>query len=151
MTNREVLPGCARVRTKCAGKTSVGLWGRGPRELPGVNARTRGVVGVLHLVSEPTLAGCTGVCGSEARTCGPSWHMCRHWMHRRVPTGEVPGLGLIDEGVDLLRGDECDILAQGLIGLIEYSYQHGMPSFPEAHSQRTPRLSMLGLEQYEDG
>ena len=38
MTDREVLPGCARVRTKCAGKTSVGLWGqsRDPRELSGV-------------------------------------------------------------------------------------------------------------------
>jgi hypothetical protein len=28
-----------------------------------------------------------------------------------VPRGEVPGLGLIDEDVDLLKGDECDILA----------------------------------------
>jgi hypothetical protein len=29
--------------------------------------------------------------------------------------GEVPGLGLTDEDVDLLRGVDCDILAQGLI------------------------------------
>jgi hypothetical protein len=37
VTDREVLPGCARVRTKCAEKTSVGLWGQSgdPRELPG--------------------------------------------------------------------------------------------------------------------
>jgi len=27
----------------------------------------------------------------------------------------------------------CDILAHGLIGLIGYSYQQGIPSFPEAH------------------
>jgi hypothetical protein len=31
----------------------------------------------------------------------------------------------------------CDILAQGLIGLIGYSYQQGIPSFPEAHLKRT--------------
>ena len=28
VTDREVLPGCARVRTKCAEKTGVGLWGQ---------------------------------------------------------------------------------------------------------------------------
>jgi hypothetical protein len=45
--------------------------------------------------------------------------------------GEVPGLGLTDEDVGLLRRVDCDILAlrdgdilaQGLIELIEYSYQ----------------------------
>jgi hypothetical protein len=45
----------------------------------------------------------------------------------------------------------CDILTKGLIGLIEYSYHQGIPSFPEAHLQRTPRLSMLGPEQFQDG
>jgi hypothetical protein len=40
----------------------------------------------------------------------------------------------------------CDILAQGLIGLIGYSYQQVATSFPEAHQQRTPRLSVLGPE-----
>jgi hypothetical protein len=30
--------------------------------------------------------------------------------------GDVPVLGLTDEGVGLLRGLDCDILAQGLIG-----------------------------------
>jgi hypothetical protein len=54
------------------------------------------------------------------------------------PIGKVPGLGLTDEDVGLLRGDECDILAPGLIGLIGYSYQQGIPSFPEAHLKRTP-------------
>jgi hypothetical protein len=34
--------------------------------------------------------------------------------------------------------NHCDILAQGLIGLIGYSYQQGIPSFLEAHLKRTP-------------
>ena len=68
MTDREVLPGCARVRTKCAEKTSVGLWGQSkdPRELPGVTGAGPGVAGVLHLVSEPTLA-VSRVCVGQMR------------------------------------------------------------------------------------
>ena len=108
---------------------------------------------MLHLVSEPTLTA-TRACAGQGRRHVPALRcadICWHWTHGRVPKGEVPGLGLIDEGVDLLRGDECDILAQGSIGLIGYSYQQGIPSFPEAHSKRTPRLSVLGPEQFEDG
>jgi len=45
----------------------------------------------------------------------------------------------------------CDILAQGLTGLIGYSYQQVATSFSEANLQRTPRLSMLGPEQFGDG
>jgi hypothetical protein len=61
------------VRTKCAEKTSVDLWGqsRDPRELPGVIGPDHGVAGVLHLISEPTLAvtwACAGqVHGHVAR------------------------------------------------------------------------------------
>jgi hypothetical protein len=48
-------------------------------------------------------------------------------------------LGLTDEDIGLLRGVDCDILApvdgdilsQGLIELIEYSYQQGASSFLE--------------------
>jgi hypothetical protein len=47
--------------------------------------------------------------------------------------------------------EECDILAQGLIGLIEYSYHQGIPSFLKAHLQRSLGLSMLGSEQFQDG
>jgi hypothetical protein len=47
--------------------------------------------------------------------------------------------------------NNCDILAQGLIGLIEYSYQQGIPSLLEAHLQRILRLSVLGPEQFQDG
>ena len=48
------------------------------------------------------------------------------------PRGEVPGSGLIDGGVDLLRGGDCETPTRGLIGLIEYSYHQGASSFPEA-------------------
>jgi hypothetical protein len=64
------------------------------------------------------------------------------------PRGDVSGLGLSDGDVGLLRGVDCDILAQGLIGLIEYSYHKGIPSFLEAHLQRTSGLSVLGPEQF---
>jgi hypothetical protein len=59
-----------------------------------------------------------------------AWHMTtldtQMWLR-----GEVPGLGLTDEDVGLLRGVDCDILAlvdgdilsQGLIELIVYSYK----------------------------
>ena len=62
------VPGSARVRTKCAGKTCVGLWGqsRDPRELPGVTAAGLGGAGVLHLVSEPTFA-VTRACAGQGR------------------------------------------------------------------------------------
>jgi hypothetical protein len=33
--------------------------------------------------------------------------------------GDVPGLGMTDEDAGLLRWVDCDILTQGLIGLIE--------------------------------
>jgi hypothetical protein len=52
---------------------------------------------------------------------------------RTWPRGDVPVLGLTNEDVGLLRGVDCDILTQGLIGLIEYSYHQGIPSFLEAH------------------
>ena len=78
VTDREVLPGCARVRTKCVEKTSVDLWGqsRDSRELPGVTGPVRVWAGVLHLVSEPTLA--------VTRACAGQW---------RGHVGHVPALG----------------------------------------------------------
>jgi hypothetical protein len=85
------------------------------------------------------------------------WHMTtldtETWLK-----GEVSGLGLIDEDVSLLRGwivISCplgwDILAQGLIELIVYSYQQGAYSFSEAYLERTSKLSVLGLEQFGMG
>jgi hypothetical protein len=35
----------------------------------------------------------------------------------------------------MTRYIRCDILTQGLIGLIEYSYHQGIPSFPKAQLQ----------------
>jgi hypothetical protein len=70
---------------------------------------------------------------------------------RTWPRGDVPSLRLTDEDASLLRGVDYDILAQGLIGLIEYSYHQGIPSFSEAHLQRTLGLSVLDLEQFQDG
>jgi hypothetical protein len=61
------------------------------------------------------------------------------------PRWDVTGLRLT---VGLLRGVDCDILAQGLLGLIEYLYHQGIHSFLEAHLQRTLGLSVLGLEQF---
>jgi hypothetical protein len=49
------------------------------------------------------------------------------------------------------KGVNCDILTQGLIGLIEYSYHQGIPSFLKARLQRTPGLSVLDSEQFQDG
>jgi hypothetical protein len=56
---------------------------------------------------------------------------------RTWPRGDVPGLGLTDEDVGLLRGLDCDILTQGLIGFIEYSNHQRIPSFPEVQLKRT--------------
>jgi hypothetical protein len=49
---------------------------------------------------------------------------------------------------DILALGDGDILAQGLIELIEYSYQQGASSFLEAYVERTSKLSVLGLEQF---
>ena len=50
--------------------------------------------------------------------------------------------------VTMVRG--CDTPAQGLIGLIGYSYKQVATFFPEAGLQRTPRLSVLGPEKFGD-
>jgi hypothetical protein len=63
-----------------------------------------------------------------------------------VDKGDVPGLRLTNEDVGLLTGVDCDILTQGLIGLIEYSYHQGIPSFSRSPPTKNSGLSMLGLE-----
>jgi hypothetical protein len=67
------------------------------------------------------------------------------------PRGNVPGLGLTDEDVGLLRGVDYGILTQDLIGLIEYLYHQGIPSFSEVHLHRTLWLNVLDTEQFQDG
>ena len=97
-----------------------------------------------------------GVCGSVA----DMWRMARvarsgqGMAHvpaldaQHVPRGDVPGLWLIDENVDLLRVGVCETLAHGSIGLIGNPYQQVATSFQEPHSKRTLRLSVLGLEKF---
>jgi hypothetical protein len=80
-----------------------------------------------------------------------NWTYGTHMPVLDMSRGDVPGLGLPDEDVGLLRGVDCDIRTQDLIGLIEYSYHQGIPYFSEAHLQRTPGLSVLGPEQFQDG
>ena len=45
----------------------------------------------------------------------------------------------------------CDTPAQGLIGLIRYSYQQVATFFPEANIQRTPKLSVFDSEKFGYG
>jgi hypothetical protein len=42
-------------------------------------------------------------------------------------------------------------MAQGLIELLEYSYQQGASSFLEAYLERTSKLSVFCLEQFGMG
>ena len=57
MTDREVLPGCARVRTKCAEKTVLVCEDTlCPRKQPNVSGPGLGEAGRYRMVSEPTLA-----------------------------------------------------------------------------------------------
>ena len=43
------------------------------------------------------------------------------------------------------------VTSQGLIKLIEYSYQQITTSFPKADLERTLRLNVLGPEQFRNG
>jgi hypothetical protein len=49
---------------------------------------------------------------------------------------------------DILALIDGDILVQGLIELIEYSYQQGASSFSEAYLERTSNLNVIGLKQF---
>jgi hypothetical protein len=62
--------------------------------------------------------------------------------------GDVSGLRLTDRDIGLLRGVDCDILTQGLIGLIEYTYHQGISSFLEAQLKRALELSVFSPEQF---
>jgi hypothetical protein len=67
---------------------------------------------------------------------------------RTWPREDVPGLGLIDEDVDLLRGGVCDIPVQGLIELIRILIPISCNFFSGSPSLKTPKLSLLGLERW---
>jgi hypothetical protein len=60
-------------------------------------------------------------------------------------------LGVDRRGRRSSKGVDCDILAQGLIGLIEYTYHQCIPSFLEGRLKRTPMLSVHDPKQFQDG
>jgi hypothetical protein len=63
--------------------------------------------------------------GTQYDTYATNWTYGTHMPVldvRTWPREDVPGLRLTDEDIGLLRGVDCDIMTQGLIGLIEYSY-----------------------------
>jgi hypothetical protein len=136
------------------------------RGLSGVTITRPRVVGVLQMVLEPTLAvsrvrmgqlrrmrwrmgqGCGYVCmthGFSGRDMiwyvyAANWTYDTHIPVLNVwtwPRGDIPSLVSTNEDVSFLRGVDCDILTQGLIGFIEYSYHQCIPSFPEAQLKRT--------------
>jgi hypothetical protein len=92
---------------------------------------------------------------------GPEWsHGMSYDETRHTDVAKRGGywIGVDRRGHRSSKGVDCDILvpvdgdilAQGLIELIVYSYQQGA-SFSEAYLERTSRLSVLGLEQFGMG
>jgi hypothetical protein len=63
--------------------------------------------------------------------------VCQYWTYGRDQGEDVPGLGLTEGDVGLLRGWIITSCLKGLIVLIEYSYHQGIPSFSEAQLKRT--------------
>jgi hypothetical protein len=80
---------------------------------------------------------------------GCTVHICQYCCTDVAKRGRSC-LGVDRQGRRSFKGVNCDILTQGLIGLIEYSYHQGIPSFPKAHLQRTLGLSVFDLEQFQD-
>jgi hypothetical protein len=77
-------------------------------------------------------------CIRDDPRCGRmTWRMCaENCLYIRGANRGCSWPGLTDEDVGISRGGECDIPAQGWIGLIEYSYQQVATSFPEAGFER---------------
>jgi hypothetical protein len=80
---------------------------------------------------------------------GGTWYgtYAPNWTYER----DQKGTFLDRRGRRSSKGVNYDILAQGLIGLIEYSYHQGIPSFWEAQLKRTSGLSVFGPEQFQEG
>jgi hypothetical protein len=80
---------------------------------------------------------------------GPEWsHNMAHALAldpRTWPREDVPGLGLINEDVDLLMGGVCDIPAQGLIGLIRILIPISCNFFSESPSQKNSKVKRAWL------
>jgi hypothetical protein len=69
--------------------------------------------------------------------------LCGRLMHVQCSSFLSVGVGRVT-----ILTAPCDILAQDLIGLIEYSYHKDILSFSEAHLQRTLGLSVFDPEQF---
>jgi len=87
-----------------------------PRELPGVSTTGpgigRGVTSGIRAASR----GFTGVCGLGGSGIWRMAHVGLETLDIQTwPREEVPGLGLTDEDVGLLRGVDCDILAPRMV------------------------------------
>jgi hypothetical protein len=65
------------------------------------------------------------------------WYTYANTERTDVAKGGHSWLGVDRRGRRSSKGVDYDILAQGLIGLIEYSYHKGMSSFLEAQLKRT--------------
>ena len=103
------------MRTKCAQKTRVGLWGTiyDLRELLGVSTAGPGIGRGVTSGIRADPRGFTGVCGLGVRVYGAwrmwAWSGHMAWYMTTLDTktwlrGEVSRLGLTDEDVGLLRG-----------------------------------------------
>jgi hypothetical protein len=129
-------------------------------KLPDVSRPGLVVVESYRMVSKPTLTV------SQTRVSQLCKHGAHGWSRPRVAIqhGTCAGTGHTDVakrghswlGIDRrgrrsLKGVRSNIPAQGLTGLIGYSYQQVATSFSEIHLQKTLRLSMFGLEQFQDG
>jgi hypothetical protein len=108
-------------------RTKESCWSVGtiydPRELLGVSTTGLGIERGVTSGIRADPRGFTGVCGLGVWVYG-AWHMWARSGHmawhmtaldiQTWPRGEVPGLGLTDKDVGLLRGVDCDILALGI-------------------------------------
>jgi hypothetical protein len=147
------------VRTKGPGKTCVAVWGYscGPRELLGVGGPS--IVEAGHYKRyHNQLSRFQGTCARSYASMVCMAGVGHDWSHSRAHAPsvdprtwsreDVPGLGLINEDTDILRVGVCDILAQGLIGLIRILIPISCNFFSGSPSPKTPKLSVLDVEQW---
>jgi hypothetical protein len=88
------------------------------------------------------------------------WYVCCYldvqYVYASIGDTDVAKRGCFWLGVDRWghrssKGVEYDILAQGLIRLIECSYHQGIPCFLEAQREKTLGLSVLAWSNFMMG
>jgi hypothetical protein len=154
VTDQEVGPGCAWVRTKYIEKTSVGLWGHStnPSKLAGVTPLepvvgqgvTNGIrvdphcyAGMCESVADMWSMARHGICVDTGRidVCQEGTFLVCAWSMRAYRSSK--GGCMWDPSTWLNRIDRIPIWAS-------------CNFFSGSSSKKTLRLRMLGLEQYED-